>query len=143
MRCFALLMILLPLAVVPAQLPAGPDDFPQWRGANRDGMSADKGLLKQWPAEGPEVRWRIENIGAGYSSVAIKDDLIVTMGDLDGVEHTIALNRKNGARVWATQPGPVAEALQAKVNEQYAKLDANEDGTVDETEALTLSLIHI
>ena len=137
MRCFALLMILLPLAVVQAQLPAGPDDFPQWRGANRDGMSADKGLLKQWPAEGPEVRWRIENIGAGYSSVAIKDDLIVTMGDLDGVEHTIALNRKNGARVWATQPGPVAEALQAKVNEQYAKLDANEDGTVDETEALT------
>lgn len=120
-----------------AQLPFGVDDFPQWRGPNRDGISADKGLLKQWPTNGPEVAWQIENVGAGYSSVAIRGDLIVTMGDLDGVEHTIALNRKTGSRVWAAQPAVVAEVLTATVSEQFARLDRNGDGVVDEVEALS------
>src|SRR5215203_5876147 len=30
----------------------GLDDWPQWRGRNRDGISAEKGLLKAWPQGG-------------------------------------------------------------------------------------------
>ena len=38
-------------------------EWPQWRGAKRDGISAAKGLLKTWPEGGPEVVWRALNIG--------------------------------------------------------------------------------
>ena len=46
-------------------------DWPQWRGVKRDGMSADTGLLKEWPAEGPKVAWSVDNIGEGYASIAV------------------------------------------------------------------------
>ena len=29
-------------------------NWAQWRGQDRDGISAEKGLLKRWPAEGPK-----------------------------------------------------------------------------------------
>jgi outer membrane protein assembly factor BamB len=35
-----------------------PDDWPQWRGPNRDGVSAERGLLKAWPAGGPPLAWK-------------------------------------------------------------------------------------
>ena len=36
-------------------------DWPQWQGPNRDGKSADTGLLKQWPENGPPLAWRIDS----------------------------------------------------------------------------------
>jgi len=32
-------------------------DWPQWRGPNRDGISKETGLLKQWPEGGPKQLW--------------------------------------------------------------------------------------
>src|ERR1051326_977230 len=45
-------------------------DWPQWRGPNRDGISQEKGLLKEWPKEGPKLLWRIGDAGSGYSTPA-------------------------------------------------------------------------
>lgn len=51
---------------------ADTDNWPQFRGANRDAISPDaKGLLRSWPAEGPKVLWTIEGLGQGYSGPAI------------------------------------------------------------------------
>ena len=33
-------------------------NWPQWRGPNRDGISKETGLLKQWPADGPPLVWK-------------------------------------------------------------------------------------
>src|SRR6266852_1402624 len=38
-------------------LPAGPSDWPQFRGIRRDGISAEADLLTQWPSSGPKVLW--------------------------------------------------------------------------------------
>ena len=46
-------------------------DWPQWRGPNRDGKSAETGLLQQWPKGGPHLLWRAEGLGEGYSSFAV------------------------------------------------------------------------
>ncbi len=132
---FALLLFTCHTAV--AELPSGPNDFPQWRGPDRDGISADKGLLKEWPDNGPTVAWQVDDVGVGYSSVAVKDGLIVTMGDLNGVEHIMALRVDDGSRLWAVQPEPVAAALDAKVGQEFVNLDRNNDGTIDEVEALS------
>ena len=46
------------------------DDWPQFRGPNRDGISAETGLLRQWPEGGPRVLWSLE-MNQGYSAAAI------------------------------------------------------------------------
>jgi outer membrane protein assembly factor BamB len=119
-----------------AQVPSGPDDWPQWRGPNRDGISAQTGLKRRWPKEGPPVLWRVDTVGAGYASVSIKDGRIFTQGDLDGVEHVIALSAKDGSRLWAVQADPAARRLEERVAEEFKGLDRNGDGVVDEAEAL-------
>lgn len=59
-------------------------DWPGWRGRLRDGKSPDTGLLKEWPAEGPELLWKVDGIGNGFSSVAVTGGLVYITGDLDG-----------------------------------------------------------
>lgn len=135
-RLACLATCLLLASSVFSQVPSGPNDYPQWRGPNRDGISSDKGLLKEWPEGGPEIAWQIDDVGVGYSSIAIKDGLIVTMGDLNGVEHIIALRVEDGSRVWAVQPEPSATALNERVDREFASVDRNGDGTIDEPEAL-------
>lgn len=128
--------LLLPTMLF-AQVPAGPGDWPQWRGPNRDGIGLDKGLLKEWPEGGPAVVWQVETVGVGYSSLAIKDGRIFTQGDIDGVEHIICLSAVDGSVIWAVQPEPVAKALEKKVAEELKRLDVNSDGQIEEVEALT------
>jgi len=82
-------------------------DWPQWRGANRDGISKETGLLKQWPAEGPALVWKATGAGAGYSSLAIASGRIFTMGVRGGREYVIAFDVATGKEVWATANGGV------------------------------------
>ena len=42
-----------------------PGDWPQWRGPNRDGISKETGLLKQWPQQGPPLVWKATGAAAG------------------------------------------------------------------------------
>ena len=46
------------------------DDWPQWRGLNRDGVCAETGLLESFPAQGLKIRWRVP-IGWGFSSPVV------------------------------------------------------------------------
>jgi outer membrane protein assembly factor BamB len=119
-----------------ATIGLGQSDWPQWRGPKRDGISLEKNLLKEWPKEGPKVLWQVDSVGAGYSSIAVVGDKIFTQGDLNGVEHILCLDAKNGQIVWAVQPGPVGEFLAKQVAEDLQRLDKNKDGKVDEVEAL-------
>ena len=58
------------------------DDWPQWRGPDRNGRSPDTGLLQEWPTDGPPLDWRVSGLGSGFSSVAVAGERIYTMGDL-------------------------------------------------------------
>jgi len=55
-------------------------DWPQFRGPSRDGVSREKGLLQQWPEDGPAVAWRNNRIGYGWSSVAVVKGTVYTTG---------------------------------------------------------------
>ena len=39
--------------------------YNNWRGPARDGHYTETGLLKQWPANGPEMLWSYDQIGSG------------------------------------------------------------------------------
>lgn len=85
-------------------------DWPQWRGAARDGLSTEKGLLSEWPKDGPKVAWTVESLGDGYSSLAVVGGRIYTMGNIDGRGHIICLNEKDGSTIWSV-PSPTETKL--------------------------------
>jgi outer membrane protein assembly factor BamB len=84
-----------------AQVSALSADWPQWRGPNRDGISNETGLLKEWPSEGPKRVWLYEKAGNGYSSFSIVNGKLFTMGTRDGQENVIALDANSGKELWA------------------------------------------
>lgn len=131
MRIVVLLSMLVGVGV-----PADSADWPQWRGPNRDGISLETGLLKEWPEGGPPVLWQVDSVGVGYSSIAVKDGRIYTQGDLDGVEHVIALDAHDGRTLWAVQPGKLGELLDLRIAAEFKQLDRNGDGVVGEIEAM-------
>jgi len=81
------------------------DNWPQWRGANRDGISSEKNLLKEWPEDGPKLIWAYEDLGAGFSSVAVSKGVIFTTGEVDEKEAVFALDI-DGKLLWKTVYGP-------------------------------------
>lgn len=80
-------------------------EWPQWRGANRDGISKETGLLKQWPESGPPLVWKASGAGSGYSSLSISKGRLYTMGSRGEREFVIAFDVATGKEVWATPHG--------------------------------------
>jgi outer membrane protein assembly factor BamB len=80
-------------------------DWPQWRGPNRDGISTETGLLNSWPNDGPPLLWSTRGAGRGYSSVAVSDGRIYTMGNRGSSEDLIAFDEKSGDLLWSTRVG--------------------------------------
>ncbi len=104
MKTFAPKALAFFLAVVPATESSA--DWPQFRGANRDGQSAEKGLLQQWPAGGPRLAWQASGLGSGYSSVSIQNGRLFTMGDIGADQFVIALSLETKSILWKTKIGP-------------------------------------
>ncbi|HWT04053.1 MAG TPA: PQQ-binding-like beta-propeller repeat protein [Pyrinomonadaceae bacterium] len=100
----AVFAALLLLSVIKAGAQTG-GEWPQWRGANRDGISQETGLLKEWPADGPPLAWKAAGAGRGYSSLAVSKGRIYTLGLKGDREHVIAFDAATGKQVWATPYG--------------------------------------
>lgn len=88
--------------------PGRAEDWPQWRGPNRDGISKETGLLKEWPAEGPKLLWQLKEIGDGYSTPAIVGPRIYVLGN-EGMDNEFvqALAVSDGKKVWSAALGKV------------------------------------
>jgi outer membrane protein assembly factor BamB len=83
------------------------DDWPQWRGTHRTGISAETGLLKRWPEGGPKLLWERKNLGGGYSTPAVVGERLYLMANREGMEYAVAVAVKDGSQVWATEVGKV------------------------------------
>ncbi|MCE9534374.1 MAG: PQQ-like beta-propeller repeat protein [Planctomycetes bacterium] len=93
-------------------LSARADDWPQFRGPQRDGISLEKGLLKEWPKGGPKLLWTYNGAGLGYSGPAVIGDRLYLSGGREETEYLIALNIKDIANntvkeEWAAKIGPL------------------------------------
>jgi len=84
-------------------------DWPQWRGPNRDGKSADTGLLKEWPNDGPPLAWKIDKLGGGYTAPSIAAGRVLGMSNRGEDEVVWALSEKDGSEIWVTRLGPAFE----------------------------------
>ena len=81
------------------------DDWPQWRGPNRDGISTETGLLKAWPKGGPPLAWQVKGAGEGYSSFAVAQGRVFTLGARGDTEYVLAFDAASGKRLWEVQHG--------------------------------------
>jgi outer membrane protein assembly factor BamB len=86
------------------QFLAGAADWPQWRGARRDGLSPESALLQQWPQGGPALLWKTNGLGSGYSSVAVAGGKIFTMGDRGDSSFVHAID-VSGKPAWSAKVG--------------------------------------
>lgn len=89
-------------------LAAGAADWPQWRGPERNGISKETGLIKDWPKDGPKLLWQVNDIDYGYSTPAVVGPhlyLLSNKGNDD--EFVQALAVKDGQQVWSKRLGKV------------------------------------
>jgi len=99
------LTVVAVIAALPIGAPGASDDWPQWRGPNRDGHSPDTGLLKHWPAGGPTLLWKATGLGSGYTSVSVVGNRLFAMGDKGDANYAIALDRADGKTLWTAKVG--------------------------------------
>lgn len=76
------------------------DDWPQWRGSQRNGISRERVWLEHWPEGGsPKVAWRA-TVGKGHSAVSVANGRAYTMG-WDGERDTVfCFDAATGNLLW-------------------------------------------
>ena len=94
-------------------LSAAANDWPQWRGPQRNGISQETGLLKEWPKDGPELQWKVAAIGSGYSTPAVVGERLYLLAN-EGLDNEFveALAVQDGKRIWSTKLGRVGHPKQ-------------------------------
>ena len=78
--------------------------WPQFRGPNRNGISSESNLLKEWPEYGPKLAWSVDTIGDGFASAVIQDNMVFTAGKKDSIEILTAMDL-NGKVIWQKKAG--------------------------------------
>jgi outer membrane protein assembly factor BamB len=74
-------------------------DWPNYRGPNRDGSSAETGWTADWPKEGPKQLWKA-SAGTGFSSISVVGNRAYTMGYSGGKDTVFCIDADNGTVVW-------------------------------------------
>jgi outer membrane protein assembly factor BamB len=75
------------------------EDWPQWRGPQRSGISAERGWSHRWPASGPRRLWGVQ-VGQGFSGVAVVGGRLYTAGNVNGQDVVYCLNADTGQVIW-------------------------------------------
>jgi outer membrane protein assembly factor BamB len=83
----------------------GIGEWPQFLGPHRNGISAETGLVDQWPTGGPKEVWRVKG-GVGMAGLVIKDGRLLTLVQKDGQQWLAAHDARTGKPLWQTPLAP-------------------------------------
>jgi outer membrane protein assembly factor BamB len=76
-------------------------DWPQYLGPNRNSISEQKGILRSWPQNGPEVLWTV-NVGNGYGGPVVKGGKVYLLDRDDKVGDNLrCFDLSNGNELWS------------------------------------------
>lgn len=84
------------------------DDWPQFLGPQRNGISAETELISELPEDGPKIVWRAK-LGTGMSGVAVSDGTVYTLYQDEEQQYVVALDEKTGKEKWKTEVAPAFE----------------------------------
>jgi outer membrane protein assembly factor BamB len=77
------------------------EDWPQYYGPKRDSTSAEKGILRSWPKEGPKVLWTAP-VGIGYGGPAVSAGKVYLLDRDDTVGDKLrCFDFSNGKELWS------------------------------------------
>ncbi|MFP6763863.1 MAG: PQQ-binding-like beta-propeller repeat protein [Planctomycetaceae bacterium] len=94
------------IAVCPGQIEQSrAEDWPQFLGPDRNGISKETGLLDSWGDAGPDELWRIPG-GVGMSAVAVKDGLACTMIQTKREQQLLGFDAATGTKKWTAAIAP-------------------------------------
>ncbi|MBS0263536.1 MAG: PQQ-binding-like beta-propeller repeat protein [Planctomycetes bacterium] len=79
--------------------------WPQFLGPNRNGISAETGLLTEWPSEGPREVWRVPG-GIGMSGLAIQSGRVLTLVQKADRQWLVCLEAQTGKTLWERDLAP-------------------------------------
>ena len=86
---------------------ASASDWPQWQGPDRNAVSRERGLLQEWPKDGPPLAWKATGIGKGMGGIAVSQGHIYTTGDdAQQTAWLYVLNESDGKPKWSAKIGP-------------------------------------
>jgi outer membrane protein assembly factor BamB len=91
----------VPASAIP---PPGAPYWPRFHGPKGDNLSADTGLLKEWPEGGPKLLWTAKGLGPGFASVTLANGLIYTAGNNNDKTMITAMDMEGKIR-WQTDNG--------------------------------------
>ncbi len=75
-------------------------DWPQYYGPRRDSTSAEKGILRSWPKEGPKVLWTT-SVGIGYAGPAVSGGKVYLLDRDDKVGDNLRVfDLSSGKELW-------------------------------------------
>lgn len=93
-------LLLTPLLLLCLALESNAQDWPQYLGPNRDSKSAQKNLLRSWPADGPEVLWT-DSIGIGYGGPVVQNGKIYFLDRNDETGDIMrCMDLNTGSELW-------------------------------------------
>ena len=75
-------------------------DWPQYLGPHGNSTSDQKGILRTWPQNGPEVLWTV-NMGIGYGGPVVKDGKVYLLDRDDKVGDNLrCFDLSSGKELW-------------------------------------------
>ncbi|MFP3936831.1 MAG: PQQ-binding-like beta-propeller repeat protein [Phycisphaerae bacterium] len=100
------LAVVVWLALLVAVAPAvGGDDWPQFLGPNRDGITSESDWRARWGSAEPDTLWQ-RPVGTGHGGISIRDGRLYTIGNVDNERDVVwCLSADDGEVVW-TQSYP-------------------------------------
>jgi outer membrane protein assembly factor BamB len=87
-------------ADAPVRTAKSPANWPQWRGPDRNGISPDVSLLRDWNQQPPKLLWTAAGMGSGYASVSVAGGKVYTTGNQASGQAVVCLNADDGKIVW-------------------------------------------
>jgi len=87
-------------------------DWPQWRGANREGISTERNLNLDWTEQNPPLLWTFRDAGSGFSAPTIVGTTLYCQGAAEGNDFAFALDTKSGNLIWKQNLGALSVSFQ-------------------------------
>jgi outer membrane protein assembly factor BamB len=81
------------------------DDWPQWQGPERNSISRERGLLQEWPKDGPPLAWKTAALGGGDSAPSVARGRVFGMSNRGEEEVVWALSEADGKAAWVARLG--------------------------------------
>jgi outer membrane protein assembly factor BamB len=106
-------------------------DWPRWRGPDLNGISKETNWSDQWPAEGPKALWKA-SVGTGFSSLAVADGRVFTMGNRDATDTVFAFDALTGRELWK-------QSYPCPLDDKYHEGGPYATPTVEDGRVFTLS----